>query len=74
MGDNPTTVGEVARRLGVAPTLVSSLFYQRKLNPDVCPVVSGRRLIPGSYVPEIERVMRELGYLAEGKPAELVGA
>jgi hypothetical protein len=47
------TVSDVARRLGVRPRDISDLFYARQLDDGVCPVVGGRRLIPGDYVPAI---------------------
>src|SRR5258707_4235080 len=53
------SVSEVARRLGVAPRVISDLFYQRRLSDDVCPLVSGRRLIPVEYVPVIERALQQ---------------
>ena len=51
-------VSDVARRLGVAPRVISDLFYQRVLDDSACPVVCGRRIIPEAYVSEIERVLR----------------
>jgi hypothetical protein len=56
-------VSEVARRLGARPKVMSDLFYLRKLNDEVCPVVGGRRLIPKSYLPVIEATLRDLGRL-----------
>jgi hypothetical protein len=52
-------VSEVARRLGVNPRSISTLFYCRKLDDGRCPIVGGRRMIPESYVPEIGRALRE---------------
>lgn len=57
------SVGDVARQYGVSPHLVSNLFWQRHLNPDRCPVVAGRRLIPADYIDEIGRVLAGRGYL-----------
>ena len=51
------SVGEASRQMGVAPRVISDLFYARKLSIDRCPVVAGRRLIPNDYLPEIERVV-----------------
>jgi hypothetical protein len=57
-------VSEVARRLpGVRPKDISDLFYQRKLDDTICPVVGGRRLIPEDYVPEIVAALRAAGRL-----------
>jgi hypothetical protein len=47
------TVSEAARRLGVRPRDISDLFYQRRLSDELCPVASGRRLIPLEYLPVI---------------------
>jgi hypothetical protein len=58
-------VSEVARRIGARPKDISDLFYLRRLNDSLCPVVGGRRLIPESYVPEIEKALREAGKLQE---------
>ena len=52
-------VSDVARQLGVAPRMISDLFYQRVLNDVICPVMGGRRIIPDHYVIEIERILRE---------------
>lgn len=52
------SVSEVARRLGSMPRDISDLFYRRELRDDLCPIVGGRRLIPESYVPEIEAALR----------------
>ena len=52
------SVSEVARRLGAKPKDLSDLFYCRKLRDDLCPIVAGRRLIPESYIPVIEIVLK----------------
>jgi hypothetical protein len=59
------TVSQVARRFGVAPYTLSTLFYKRALNDELCPVVSGRRIIPAEYLPEIEAELRRRGLLAQ---------
>jgi hypothetical protein len=56
-------VSEVARPFGVPPRTISDLFYARALSDAVCPIVNGHRLIPETYIPEIERVLRERGIL-----------
>jgi len=59
-------VSEAARRIpGARPKDISDLLYRRKLDDSRCPIVGGRRLIPEDYLPEIERVLREAGYLRE---------
>jgi hypothetical protein len=68
------TVSEVARSLGVAPYRISELFYRRILNDTVCPVVSGRRLIPVEYLPEIEAEFRRRGLMGEPVTTTGVGA
>jgi hypothetical protein len=62
------TVGEIARRNNVPPRLISDLFYSRRLEDARCPIVSGRRLVPSDYVPEVERVIREAGGTARRMP------
>ena len=64
------TVSELARQKGVAPRVISDLFYARRLDDGRCPIIGGRRLIPSDYVPEVERVLREAGHLTrrEGSP------
>ncbi len=59
------SVSEVADKIGVPPRIVTDLFYLRRLNVDICPIMGGRRLIPPAYVGEIERVLRERGHLKE---------
>jgi len=60
---NSLIVSEVARRIGANPRDITNAFYQRQLDDTRCPIVGGRRLIPPDYIPEIERVLRELGRL-----------
>jgi hypothetical protein len=57
------TVSDVGRRLGIAPRVVSDLFYARRLDDRRCPIVGGRRLIPADYVAEVEAALREAGHL-----------
>lgn len=54
---NYFTVSEVARRLAVRPREISDLFYQRRLNDQMCPIIGGRRLIPVDYLPVIRAVL-----------------
>jgi hypothetical protein len=60
------TVSGVARECGVTPVLISSLFWRRLLDEEACPVLSGRRVIPRSYVPGIGKVLVEMGHLTPG--------
>ena len=52
------SVSDIARRLGASPRDISDLFYRRELRDDICPIVAGRRLIPESYIPQIEAALR----------------
>lgn len=63
------TVSEVARRHRIPPRRISDLFYQRKLDDDVCPVVAGRRLIPVEYLPVVEAALRSRGTQQEDAAA-----
>jgi hypothetical protein len=59
-------ISEVARMFpGIRPRDISDLFYQRRLDDSRCPVVGGRRLIPESYLPEIETALRAARRLEE---------
>ncbi len=53
------SVSQVARLLNALPRDISDLFYARKLRDDICPIVAGRRLIPKSYIHEIEATLRK---------------
>ncbi len=57
------TTGQVAAQLGVRPKLITDLFYAGRLRENVCPVQSGRRLIPENYVEEVARALRTAGKL-----------
>ena len=54
-------VSGVARILGVRPSVITRLFYDRKLRDDLCPVVSGRRQIPADYIKYIAFELRRKG-------------
>lgn len=54
-------VGDVAKRLGVRPAQVTALFYEQRLRDDLCPIVSGRRIIPEAYIPLIANELRRKG-------------
>jgi hypothetical protein len=55
------SVSDVARRLNVRPRVISDLFYHRVVPDDACPVVGGRRLIPGGMLPVIEAAVGRRG-------------
>ena len=61
------SVSDVARRLGAKPKDISDLFYKRELRDDLCPVVAGRRLIPESYLDQIEAALRRNGRIVRGR-------
>ena len=65
------TVSSVARRFGIQPRKISDLFYARRLSDADCPVVDGRRVIPESYLPQLELTLRECGLLDSGEPANV---
>lgn len=54
-------VGDAGRELDVNPKLITDAFYKRELREDICPVVSGRRLIPRDYLPLIATALRRKG-------------
>ncbi len=56
-----TTVGDIARRHGVRPSQVTQLFTERRIPEDLCPVISGRRLIPIQIIPAIVAELRRKG-------------
>jgi hypothetical protein len=64
------SVGEVARAIEaegggpVSARELTGLFYRRALDTSRCPVVRGRRLIPGDYVSEIRTTLTARGYFA----------
>jgi hypothetical protein len=61
---NHFTVSDVGRRFGVAPRVISDLFYARKLDDRRCPIIGGRRLIPAEYLSTVEAALRRSGQLA----------
>ena len=56
------SVGDVARRLGVRPSVITQLFYERRIEDESCPIVAGRRLIPEEMVDVIAIELRRKGY------------
>lgn len=58
------SVSEAAKRLRVAPRLLSDLLYWGKLDGRLCPIVAGRRLVPVSYLPAIRAVLRRRGQVS----------
>lgn len=58
------SVGETAKRIGARAPDITSAFYNGRLRDDLCPLVGGRRLIPESYVPMIEMVLRRAGKIS----------
>ncbi len=67
-------VGDVAKRLGVRPAQVTALFYEQRLRDDLCPIVSGRRIIPKDYIPLIASELRRKGIDVRGPVFSRTGA
>ena len=63
------TVSQVARQLGASPRDISDLFYRRTLRDDLCPILGGRRLIPGSYIETIRAALKRAGRPVTDVPA-----
>ena len=56
---NHLSISAIARQYGIPPRRISDLFYARKLDDRICPIVDGRRAIPIEYLPTVETVLRE---------------
>ncbi len=63
-------VSEVARLLKCRPRDISDLFYQRLVSDECCPIVGGRRIIPGDFVPVIEAALRQRCRNQNGKEVD----
>ena len=63
------TVSDVGRRFGVAPRIISDLFYARRLDDQRCPIIAGRRLIPLDYIPCVEAALRAADRLPQSEEA-----
>ena len=67
------SVSDVARELtdqfgqDIRPRDISRLLYDRELRDDLCPIVSGRRVIPRDYLPMIVMVLRRRGWLQKSQ-------
>jgi hypothetical protein len=61
VGESMMSVGEAARRLGAKPVDITAGFYRGNLRDDLCPIVAGRRLIPESFLPQIESFLKRNG-------------
>jgi hypothetical protein len=63
------TVSEAARALEeehgqpINPRWISESLYRRELRDDLCPIQSGRRLIPADYLPLVAAALRRRGLL-----------
>jgi hypothetical protein len=62
------TISELARERGIPPRKISDLFYSRKLDDSLCPLIGGRRLIPLEYVPLLDAVLQQAGVLGGEVP------
>jgi hypothetical protein len=61
--DAVISVGDAARTLGQKPHILSLLIYRGHFDQARCPMVCGRRLIERAYLPEMRKILRELGRL-----------
>ncbi len=57
------TVSQAARALGARPRDISDLFYARRLDDSICPLLGGRRVIPCSYLGDIRYALVQCGKL-----------
>ncbi|GEM_PF-3514002 len=57
------SVAEVADELGCSPGDVSGEIYRSPLHRDACPIITGRRAIPDTYVETIRWALRKAGKL-----------
>lgn len=53
----------------VAPRVISDLLYRRAINADICPILSGRRVIPGRVVADIADLLRRRAAAKDGGAA-----
>lgn len=73
--ESSLTVSDAARRISettqseVRPRDISTLFYERIVRDDLCPIIGGRRLIPESYLGVIESALRRRGCLPKSRTA-----
>lgn len=63
-------VSDAARELGCRPRDISTLLYNREVDDALCPIVSGRRMIPRELLPQLRQKLAEKGKL----PAEVAHA
>ena len=62
----PLTVSDAARLLGVAPRLISDLFYRRVLPEGIAPVVGRVRLIDPAHLATIRAELVKAGHAVAG--------
>jgi len=56
---------DVARAYRLAPRTISDLYYRGLLDDTQRRLIGGRKLIPTTYLPEIERILRECGIIRQ---------
>lgn len=71
MAADVLSVSDAARELSqelreeVRPRDISRLFYERDLRDDLCPIVSGRRVIRRDYLSMVVMAMRRRGWIRQ---------
>lgn len=54
--------------VSISPRLISTLFYERRLDRSIAPIRNGRRIIPKSYVPAIILELQRRGKVPQRAP------
>jgi hypothetical protein len=62
---------ELSERLSqtIRPKWITTLFYDKELRSDICPIIGGRRLIPRDYLPVIATALRRHGRIGQTERA-----
>jgi hypothetical protein len=67
MSERYLGVREAAERVGCLPRELSDDIYSGRLDRDRCPLIAGRRVIPESYLPEIQALIQRRQQAREGR-------
>lgn len=54
----PLSVADAAEKLGVSRRVLSLFLYEQNVPRDVCPIISGRRIVPASLLPSLAIELR----------------